>query len=197
MNKVYIFDTETREFLGEEDAFVDPVNGMDLCLPNGTFLPPLVDVPQGHSQVFQGGKWRMVHDFRGKRAFDCANRWFYTISSLGNLPDGHVIVDENVETLYREHPDHFVVTATSLSKRGEEEIDTIARENAKRHKRDTRNAILSSIDWKVFREEDAIRLNGLDRQDDEIHDLARYRQYLRDFTKQDSWWENPILPGRI
>jgi hypothetical protein len=59
MAKGYIFDTETREYVGEEEAFVDPVNGSDLCLPNGTFLPPLADVPPGHSQIFQGGQWRI------------------------------------------------------------------------------------------------------------------------------------------
>jgi hypothetical protein len=192
MAKVFIFDPETREYMGQEDAFVEPVNGMDLCSPNGTFLPPLADVPPGHSQIFQGGKWRLVPDHRGKRALDIANGRFYTISQLGNVPHGHTTVEGDTERHYREHPTHYVVTESSLTKRSDEEISAIDQEDAMRRKRKERDTILSSIDWKVFREEDAIRLN-ISEEEGTIHHLAGYRQYLRDFTKQDAWWQVPIL----
>jgi hypothetical protein len=191
MAKVFIFDPETREYMGEEDAFVEPVNGMDLCSPNGTFLLPLADVPPGHSQIFQGGEWRLVPDHRGKRAVDIASGQFYTISKLGNMPKGHAIVDGQTEKNYLEHPHHYVATESSIEKRSEEEIAAIKLEDAKRRKRNERDAMLSSIDWKVFREEDAIRLN-ISEEEDAIHHLAAYRQYLRNFTKHDAWWEDTI-----
>jgi hypothetical protein len=192
--KVFTFDPLTREYTGEEDAFVEPVNGMDLCSPNGTFLAPLADVPPGNSQIFQGGEWRLVPDHRGKRALDISSKRFYTISQLGSLPTGHVTVDEDMERDYLDHPDHYILTNTSFSKRSEEEVAAIEVGTAKRRKRSERDAMLSSTDWKVFRKEDAIRLGiSADGAADTINLLALYRQYLRDFTKQEGWWDTPIL----
>jgi hypothetical protein len=195
MAKVYMFDIETREFLKEEDAFVEPVRGQDVNAINATLFPPLPNVPKGYVQVFKRGAWMAVQDHRHKRAFDIENKRFHTISQLGNVPKGHVLVDGDTEREYREHPDHFVVTETSLSKRNQDEIDIIDLEDAKRRKREARDAMLLSTDWKVFRAEDAIRLYGLNDLDgdEKIHHLAQYRQYLRDFTNQDTWWEAPIL----
>jgi hypothetical protein len=86
-----------------------------------------------------------------------------------------------------------VVTENSFAKRSDEEISAIILGDAKRCKRNERDAMLSAIDWKVFREEDAIRLD-ISGEVDAIHLLAAYRQYLRDFTKRDGWWDLPILP---
>jgi hypothetical protein len=195
MAKVYMFDIETREYLCTEDAFVEPVRGQDVNAINATLFPPLPDIPKGYVQVFKGGAWMAVQDHRNKRAFDIENKRFYTISQLGNVPSGHVIVDGETEREFRERPDHFVVT-DDIYRLREDAIAAIDLEDDKRKKRETRNAMLASINWKVFRAEDAIRLNGSDGYDgeEELHDLAQYRQYLRDFTKQDTWWTLPILP---
>jgi hypothetical protein len=68
--KNYTFNPETREDVGEEYAFVEPVNGSDLSQPNDTFFEPFSYVPSGHSQVFRGRAWRIVPDFRGRTVFD-------------------------------------------------------------------------------------------------------------------------------
>jgi hypothetical protein len=80
-----------------------------------------------------------------------------------------------------------------LSKRSEEEIAAIIVEEIKLAKRQERDAMFSTVDWKVARAEDATRLQVYDGCD-EIRDFARYRQYLRDFTKRQDWWTLPILP---
>jgi hypothetical protein len=192
MRKVYIFNPETREYVGEEYAFVEPVNGSDLCLPNGTFFEPFSYVPSGHSQVFHGGAWRIVPDFRGRTAFDTTTQQFETITQLGNIPDSKIIVDDATKQDYLAHPSYYVVTETSLAKRSDGEIADINIEEAARVKRRERNAMFSTVDWKIARAEDATRLHLYDGYN-EILDCARYRQYLRDFTKHQDWWTLPIL----
>jgi hypothetical protein len=191
--QVYIFDSDSGEFLRGEDIFLCPVTGGPLLPPNGTFIPPPQHIPPSRVAVFRDGRWVLVDDFRGQRKFDPRTKQFSNVTTIGPIPQSHVIVDGDTEREYMEHPDHYVATNTAFSKRSDEEIAAIDREDARYHRRNDRDAMLSSVDWKVCREQDAIRLNISEHEAaDTILHLARYRQYLRDFTKQEDWWDIPI-----
>ena len=68
---VYIFDEETKEFLHEEEAFIDPletqIKGENIYLlpANATFEKPL-DKKDGKAVVFDGSAWKLIDDNRGK-----------------------------------------------------------------------------------------------------------------------------------
>ncbi|MDR1528247.1 MAG: hypothetical protein LBS22_01520 [Puniceicoccales bacterium] len=185
MAKVYMFDPETREFMGEEDAFVEPVKGKDVEAVNATLFPPIPDIPAGYSQVFRRGVWTVVEDHRGQRALDIANRRFYTVSQLGNIPTGHVTVHKDMEKDYLEHPHHYGFSESSFFRLEEDAIAAIDLEDDKQKKLDERYALFDFADWRMQR--------ALDTGDSEEQQRIRdYRSFLRDFTKRDTWWELPI-----
>lgn len=68
---VYFYDEETKEFLREEEAFIDPLESklkgkpVYLLPANATFKKPL-DKQDGKAVVFNGSSWTLVDDNRGK-----------------------------------------------------------------------------------------------------------------------------------
>ena len=70
--QTYKFDTETKEFLYSEDAFIDPLEskaqGHDVCLlpADSTFTAPLAS-KEGYAVCWNGTAWEYVEDHRQKR----------------------------------------------------------------------------------------------------------------------------------
>lgn len=182
--QVYIFDSDSGEFLRGEDIFLCPVSGGPLLPSNGTFLPPPQDIPPNRVAVFRNGGWALVDDFRGQRKFDIQTKRFSTVTAIGPLPQTHVIVDGDTEQEYREHPDHFVVT-DNIYRLGQDEIsrkEAQKEQNRNRHRRENMFAV---ADWRMQR--------AMDNGDlDEQQWIRYYRNFLRDFTKQYRWWELTI-----
>lgn len=57
-----------------------------------------------------------------------------------------------------------------------------------------RNDLLSISNWRLERYNEQIQL-GIETSDTEedIHNCLLYRQYLRDYTKEENWWERVPL----
>ena len=100
---VYIYDEETKEFLREEDAFLDPLEtqlkGEDVYLlpANATFEKPL-DKEDGKAIVFDGSTWKLVDDNRGK--YTIKDNQMQEITTLD--PVEKVLTDDEVEGLNNE-----------------------------------------------------------------------------------------------
>ncbi len=68
---VYVYNEETKEFLREEKAHLDPLEtkkqGHDVYLlpANATFEKP-IDKQDGKAVIFKNGGWVLVDDLRGK-----------------------------------------------------------------------------------------------------------------------------------
>lgn len=57
--------------------------------------------------------------------------------------------------------------------------------------RQVRNQMIDDTEWRISRNNDEREL-GLEETDDRVS-LLEYRQYLRDYTKQENWYEqNPL-----
>ena len=75
--KIYIYDTQTNEYLYEAEAQIDPIassNGEIIYLmpPNATQIAPL-EPKVGYANVFSNGKWEQVKDERGEIYYDDDN----------------------------------------------------------------------------------------------------------------------------
>ncbi len=97
---VYIYDEETKEFLREEEAFIDPLEtqlkGEDVYLlpANATFEKPL-DKEDGKAVIFDGSAWKLVDDNRGK--FTIIDGSMQEIETLDSVEK--ILSDEEVEGL--------------------------------------------------------------------------------------------------
>jgi hypothetical protein len=191
MKKVYIFDDTNGGFLEERDAFLSPVDGEPLLPANGTFLKPPTDMATGEAAVFKNGEWHVVPDHRGRDAYDCATRSIWEITALGELPPAVCLLDDGTVAGYRSHPDHYRLSEDGIIRLSTAEIENLEVEKRKKSVRSIRDDLFVDADWRVTRAEDAIRLDlAADAAADTIDNLASYRQYLRDFTKLEDWWDS-------
>jgi hypothetical protein len=192
MKKVYMFDRDTREYLREEDAFIDPINGTELCPANGTFVPPIPsdELPPNHAQIYINDAWQVVPDYRGTSVYDLNAKQFTTVTQLGELPATHVPVDGDTKRDYLAHMDHYSVTDTEFTKLNAQQIAEVEQEHAKQQKISEREAMFATVDWRAMRYSDQLLLGIIPSDDASL--LARYRQYLRTFDGQEHWWTLPI-----
>ena len=97
---VYIFDEETKEFLREEEAHLDPLEtqlkgeNVYLLPANATFEKPL-DKKEGKAIIFDGSSWKLVDDNRGK--FTIKDNQIEEIKTLD--PVERVLTDEELNGL--------------------------------------------------------------------------------------------------
>lgn len=95
--QVYKYDEETKEYLGEETALIDPLETQlqkkDIYLlpANATFEKP--NLQDGFASVFNNDKWENIEDNRGKEYWldtDTFGTPAHTMKDLGPLPAGAV-----------------------------------------------------------------------------------------------------------
>ena len=84
--KIYIYDTQTNEYLYETEAQIDPLassNGGMIYLmpPNATQTAPL-EPKAGYANVFTAERWEQIKDERGEIYYDKDNN-AVTITELG------------------------------------------------------------------------------------------------------------------
>ena len=84
--KIYIYDTQTNEYLYEAEAQIDPLASdkdktIYLMPPNATQTAPL-EPKAGFTNVFTNGKWGQIKDERGEIYYDDNNNAI-TITKLG------------------------------------------------------------------------------------------------------------------
>ena len=77
MMKIYIYDTQTNEYLYEAEAQIDPIassKGETIYLmpPNATQTAPL-EPKAGYANIFNNGKWEQIRDERGEIYYDDEN----------------------------------------------------------------------------------------------------------------------------
>ena len=75
--KIYIYDTQTNEYLYEAEAQIDPIassKGETIYLmpPNATQTAPL-EPKAGYANIFNNGKWEQIRDERGEIYYDDEN----------------------------------------------------------------------------------------------------------------------------
>lgn len=84
--KIYIYDTQTNEYLYEIEPQIDPLASnksemVYLMPPNATQTAPL-EPKAGFVNIFSNGKWEQIRDERGKTYYDNDNNAI-TITELG------------------------------------------------------------------------------------------------------------------
>ena len=95
--QVYRYDEKTKEYIGEEQALIDPLEtelqGKEIYLlpANATFEKP--NLQEGFASVFNGTQWENIEDNRGKEYWldtDTFGTPAKTMKGLGAFPAGAV-----------------------------------------------------------------------------------------------------------
>ena len=84
---VFSYDRETREYTGEYQCQPDPMQKGSFLIPAcATEIPP-PEVLLFQCAVFDSGKWKIVPDYRGRKAVLLDSQQILEIRELGELPD--------------------------------------------------------------------------------------------------------------
>lgn len=88
---LYIYDEKTKEFIGTQNAFIDPLEtkkqGKEVYLvpTNATDKKPL-EHKKNQTVIFNGSEWRVVADYRNKIYYIGTEK--HEMKELGDLPEG-------------------------------------------------------------------------------------------------------------
>ena len=94
--KEYFYTEDTKEFIFEEDAFIDPLEtelaGHDIFMlsANATFVEP-PSKKDGYAIVWNGENWEYIEDHRGTQYWFSSDSYYtepMTMNKLGALPNG-------------------------------------------------------------------------------------------------------------
>lgn len=97
MKKAYLYDAESKEYIGEEAACPSPLEKDVYLYPAcSTPLPPPKTEP-GETACFENQQWNVVKDFRGKKQIEIQTQKITTITHLGPLKKGFYIISEEQE----------------------------------------------------------------------------------------------------
>ena len=159
---VYLYSEFTQEYLGTQEADLDPVaterEGKPvIMLPaNATLTAPPKKKKENTAWVFKGSKWVTTPDYRGKLIAnkDLAIRRH---TELGELPDGYVVITEEQERVIAKDSLKYVWTEKGVVPNSNYEKDKKAREN--QAKINEIQSKLEAIDLKSIR---AIRAGETD-----------------------------------
>lgn len=82
--KIYHYHPETKEFMGQSIARLDPLGGHPLIPAYSTIQAP-IESGDGMSMIFDGEQWQSLPDYRGKRYYN-EDYQEITIKELGKIP---------------------------------------------------------------------------------------------------------------
>ena len=133
--KIYLFDRNTKEYIGEEEASSNPeetrVKGefVPLLPPNATLIVP-PEFSEGKTPIFNGNNWEIVDDFRKKFMKVDDNFDVSEITSLGSQK-GYYVVEKSIGELIRKCPSNYKIQDGIVVMKSEEEINLEACEKRK------------------------------------------------------------------
>lgn len=171
--KVYNFDEITKEYIGSEDALIDPLEtikqGKEVYLiPANAVLEEPPAAVEGKAIVFADG-WQLVDDNRGKEAVNAA-RGRFTIDYVGEREGDTVLTEELIAAL---ETGEKVIRDGAVVDKPEEEKEAEARM--------LRNSLLSATDKYM--------ISDFPATEEEREEYITYRQYLRDYPESEDFPE--------
>lgn len=190
MQKIYIFDIYTKEYLRAEEPTYDPRGGHIMVPSNGTTSRP-GKTEDKQVAVWTGTAWRIMSDFRGMKQVNIDTKSISVVTSIGDLPARQQLVTDQEAQEITEHPDYYTIADDILVRLSDAEIAIININKKQELKIQERTARFDDVDWRECRYNDEVRL-GVPLTDD-INKISRYRQYLRNFDQQADWWNLEIL----
>ena len=163
--KIYNFDEITKEYIGAEDALLDPLEtkkqGKEVYLiPANAVLEEPPAAVEGKAVIYSDG-WQIVPDNRGKEAVNAA-RGRFTVDYIGSREGDTVLTEELIAAL--DSGEKIIRNGAVIDKPIEEK---------EAEARMMRNSLLTATDKYM--------VSDFPVSEEEREEYRQYRQYLRDY----------------
>ena len=175
--EIYMFDGETKEYIGAEDALLDPLETKKQGKPvyllpaNAVFdRPPIAE--GGKAVIFDDG-WKQVVDNRGKEAVNAA-RGRFTIDYVGEREGDTILTEELITAL--DSGEKIIRNGAVIDKPIEEK---------EAEARMQRNSLLAATDKYM--------VSDFPINEEEREQYRQYRQYLRDIPAEEGFPDISVL----
>lgn len=171
--KVYCYEPDTKEYIGAEDALLDPLEtekqGKNIFLiPANAVLEEPPAAEDGKAIIYSDG-WQVVPDNRGKEAVN-SDRGRFTVDYVGEREGDTVLTEELIAAL---DSGEKVIRDGAVIDKPVEEKETEARMQ--------RNSLLSVSDKYM--------MSDFPIGEEEREEYITYRQYLRDYPESEDFPE--------
>lgn len=179
--KVYRYDEETRLFMAEFEADLDPLESRLQCKPiyllpaNCTFEKPKLE--KGKITFWDGTRWNNIVDNRGKCYYDFDE---HCIKKIKDFKDYVVLTDEEIQKINAGMTVRLVNNAYDIYWTTEQKQENV---------RKVRDGYLSC--YVDYYQEKPLLWNELN--EDVKGKIAHYRQYLLSYPQSSTTWyeQNP------
>lgn len=104
----YKFDKETKEYLGTQEAQVNPLEGGYLLPAHCTFVEPM-EGEEDKIQVFVNGAWILETDHRGGWQVKLSDITFSIVNYIGEANEGYQFITNEVYEQYQADNDRYKV----------------------------------------------------------------------------------------
>lgn len=128
--KIYLFDKNTKEYIGQEEASSNPeetrIKGtfIPLLPPNATLIEP-PEFSDNTIPVFDGESWSVVTDYRKNFSKADDKLEISEITSLGEQ-EGYYVVEKSLGECIRKRPYDYKIQGGKVVMKSEEELNTEA-----------------------------------------------------------------------
>lgn len=121
----YRYDKETKEYLGEQEAQINPLEGGYLLPANCTFVEPL-SPKADNTIVWNDSEWVYVVDYRENYYKVDSELNVTEITEFGDLPEGYILVTKDYGELIKKTPSNYVIDNGTVREKTEEEKEAEA-----------------------------------------------------------------------
>lgn len=175
--KIYCFEQDTKEYIGVEDALLDPLEtkkqGKEIYLiPANAVLEEPPAAEEGKAIIYSNG-WKSVPDNRGKEAVN-TDRGRFEIDYIGEHEGDTILTDELITAI--EKGEKVIRNGAVIDKPVEEK---------EAEARMFRNVLLSTSDKYMVPDFPAT--------EEEKENYIAYRQYLRDYPASLDFPKTPAM----
>jgi len=130
--KVYHYHPETKEYLGESDAKIDPMAtkrvGKDtFILPAYSTFEPIPESIKGTSFIFDNNKWMIFDDHRGETYYDKTDGHVVEIKILGEEKNESLTLIPKPSELHKWDDNKWIIDE-ELKRISDEENNRIEKE---------------------------------------------------------------------
>lgn len=96
--KIYIYNTKTGEYIGEQNAQPNPKRAGEFLYPENSTTKTPPSLKQNESVVFKDGQWNIVKDYRGKEIVNLNTKEETTVQSLGDITAGYALLSDYLKS---------------------------------------------------------------------------------------------------
>lgn len=116
----YKYDETTKEYLGTQEAQINPLEGGYLLPANCTFTTP-PEEKTDKARVWVSDEWAYVDDFRSNYYKVDSNLDVSEITHLGDIEEGYIKVTKEFGNEIKANPNNYVIDNCSIREKTEEE----------------------------------------------------------------------------